>query len=306
MEKIKTNFGASILIVSVALLVALPVRVYQYLHVIDGTTGFYNNWLNPTVFGLYGLCALVVIALILLSLKGGKKTVYAMPAGKKTGLAVASLALSLAFLVQSAFDALKAYRIITGYTPVEQLVLGNRAGKPTLAFTALQVVFGILSAVFFLAFSAGFFTGKESYRKLKILAAEPAVWGVARLMNGFTQTISYRYVSELLFELLMIVFLCMFFVAFAKFCIGTLQYRVQMRLFAYGLLGFFFALLSAVPRYIIVLMGRQDVLYRSESIFAAVDLIVPIFIACFIFSVASLKQYKAVKEYGKSEEEISE
>ena len=303
MKQIKTHFGAQTLILSFALLLALPVRVYQYLHVIDGTSGFYNNWFNPTVFGLYGLCLLVIILLVVLSAKSGKQTIYAMPSGKKIGLGLSALASSLAFLAASAFNAVNAYGILSGSRVTEQLVLGNNVGKSTLLFTAIQVLFGVLSAVFMLAYAVSCFSGKEQYKKVKILAASPALWAVARLMLGFSQTISFRYVSELLFDLLTALFIAMFFVAFAKFSVGALTARVQMRLFGYGMLSIFFCLLSAVPRYIMLLMGRSDVLYRSMNAYEAADLILPIFVACFIFAVAATKQYKAVEEYGSSEED---
>ena len=109
MKNIKTNFSKQILIIAVALLIALPVRVYQYLHVIDGTTGFYNTWSNPTVFGLYGLCALVIILVVALSLKNSKKTIYAMPVGKKTSVGIASLAAAIAFLVESGYNAYRVF-----------------------------------------------------------------------------------------------------------------------------------------------------------------------------------------------------
>ena len=297
MNKIKTHFGAQIVILSIALIVALPVRVYQYLHVIDGTTGFYNNWLNPTVFGLYGLCLVVLIVMPALSSKGGKKTIYAMPQGKKTSLGISALVTGLAFIAEGAYAAMRAYAIFSQKIQVEQLVLGNNAGKPTMLFTALQAAFAMLSAVYLFAFSVGYFTGKGQQKKVKILAIAPALWAVARLMLDFTQTISYRYVSELLFELLMIVFFAMFAVAFAKFTVGALTARLQMRLFGYGLLSIFFGMLSAVPRYIVLLMGRQDLLFKSISAFEVTDVILPVFIACVLFAAAGQKQYKAVEEY---------
>jgi len=306
MKKIKTNFGAQIIILCVALLIALPVRIYQYLHLIDGTNGFYNSWVHPTVFGLYGLCVLVIVLLICLSLKGRKKALYAMPTGKHVGVGIASLAFALSFLSESAFNAYRVYQISTGTIPVQQLVIGDNAGKPTLAFTAVQVVFGLLSAAFFTVFGISFLSGKEQYKKVSLLCAAPTLWAVGRLMNGFAQTISYRYVSELLFELFMVVFFAMFAVAFAKMCAGVLKARIQMRLFAYGALSAFFALLAAVPRYVMLLMGRQDLLYRQTSAYEVTDLIMPIFVMIFIFAVAATKQYKSVEEYEEPETQEQE
>ena len=301
MKKVKTNFGAQILIVSIALLIALPVRVYQYLNVIDKASGFYTNWLNPTVFGLYGVCLFVVVLVLALSTKGSKKTIYSMPDGKLPSIGISSLVLALAFLFESAYNAFRAYGIANGSISIGQLVLGNSAGKSSLAFTALQAVFGIFSAVFFIILSVSFFSGKGQYKKAKVFAVFLTLWAVARLMIDFTQTISYRYVSELLFELLMIVFFSLFAVSFAKFLVGALNSRIQMRIFGYGALAVFFGLLNAVPRYIILLMGRQDELYKSISIFEVTDLIIPVFVACFIFAVAAKKQYKAVEEYSSPE-----
>ena len=306
MKNIKTNFGIQIILVCVALLIALPVRVYQYLHVIDGTSGFYNSWTNPTVFGLYGLCVLLIVLVIALSVKGSKKTIFAMPTGKKTGLGVASLVTALAFLAEGAYNAYRAYMIFNGSLPVGQLVLGDNVGKPTLAFTIMQAVFAFLSAVFFMLFAVSFLSGKGQYKKAVLLSAAPVLWGVARLMIGFTQTISYRYVSELLFELFMVVFFCMFGVAFAKMCAEVSVSRLQMRVFAYGMLASFFALLVSVPRYIVVLMGRQDVLFRQSAIFEVTDLVLPIFIMVSIFAIAATKQYKSVEEYVPSSEESAE
>ena len=301
MKKVKTNFGAQILIVSIALLIALPVRVYQYLNVIDKASGFYTNWLNPTVFGLYGLCLIVVVLVLALSGKGGKKAIYSMPGGKSTSIGISSLVLALAFLFEGGYNALRAFGISNGSIAVEQLVLGNNAGKSSFAFTLLQALFAVLSAVFFIIFAVSFLSGKGQHKKVKIFAIFPTLWAVSRLMVNFTQTISYRYVSELLFELLMVVFFSLFAVSFAKFLVGALNSRVQMRIFGYGALTIFFTLLNAVPRYIILLMGRQDTLYKSISIFEATDLIIPIFVACFIFAVASKKQFKAVEEYAPVE-----
>ena len=306
MNKIKTNFGKMILTVSIALLIALPVRVYQYLHLIDGTSGFYNTWTNPTVFGLYGLCALVIILAIVFSLKGKKKTIYAMPEGKKKGLGIVALVSALAFLAESVFNAYRVTLIFNGSLQAEQLILGDNVGKPTLAFLSIQTLFGLLSTAFFVIFAVSFLSGKAHYKKVKILAAAPVLWGIARLMICFTQTVSYRYVSELMFDMLMIVFWCMFAIAFAKMCAGVLEKRIQMRIFAYGVLSCFFALLSAVPRYIVLLMGRQDLLYRYTGVWEVTDLALPIFVMVFIFAVAATKQFQSVEEYHADEEQAQE
>lgn len=302
MKRIKTNFGPQIIILAIALLIALPVRVYQYLNLIDGQTGFFNTWTNPAVFGLYGLCVLFIILILALSNKGSKKAVYALPKTKSTSLGISALVFALSVAVQACYSAYRAFGILNGTILVDQLIIGDNVGKPTLTFLILEAVFGILAAAYLIAFGVGYISGKMQHKKLRVLAVAPVLWGVARLMICFTQTISYRYVSELMFELFMIVFFCMFFVAFAKFSENLLESRVQTRLFAYGMISVFFGLLLSVPRYIVVLMGRYDVLYKQSSVFNFCDLIMPVFVACVIFAAASQQQFKNVEEYTGKEE----
>ena len=303
MKSIKTNFGKQVICLCVALLIALPVRVYQYLHVIESESGFYTSWTNPTVFGLYGLCAVLCVLMIAFSFRGRKKTIYAMPSEKNAALGIVSLVTAVAFLAESAYNAFRAYQISKGTLIVEQLVLHDNVGKPTLAFTVIQCVFGLISAAFFILFAVSYISGKKLYKKAVIMAAAPVIWSIARLMIGFTQTISYRYVSELLFELLFFVFFSMFGVAFAKMCAEVPFNRLQMRVFSYGMLSVFFGLLVSVPRYIILLMGKREILYRQTSVFEVTDLVLPIFIIVLIFAVAATKQYKSVEAYTAAGEE---
>lgn len=306
MKRVKTNFSSQIIFLSVALIIALPVRVYQYLNVIEPTTGFYNSWLNPTVFGLYGLCLALIIALIALSHKGGKKAVYALPDKKNAALGVTSLIFSLTLISDAVFQIMKLISIFSGEIQIGQLVLRDSVGKSSVFFMCAQVIFGLLSAVYFIVFGINYFSDERDHKPLKVLAAAPVLWGITRLMIRFMQTISFRYVSELMFELLMVVFFCLFFVSFIKFNERLLEKRVQTRVIAYGLISVFFSLLSAVPRYIVAIMGRYDVLYRHDSLYQFCDIGAAVFIAAVVFCAVAQMQYKNVEEYEKVEAEEKE
>lgn len=306
MKRVKTNFAPQIIILSVALIIALPVRVYQYLNVIDPTTGFYNSWTNPTVFGLYGLCLVLMIILIALSHKGGKKAVYALPDKKNVALGVTSLIFSLTLIADAVFQIMKLSKVFSGELQISQLVLRDNVGKSAVYFMCAQALFALLSAVYLAVFGINYFSDNKDHKPLKVLAAAPVLWGITRLMIRFMQTISFRYVSELLFELLMIVFFCLFYISFIKFNEQFLEKRVQTRVFAYGLISVFFSMLCAVPRYIAVIMGRYDVLYRRDSLYQICDIGSAVFIAAVVFCALAQMQYKNVEEYVPVEAEEKE
>ena len=306
MKRVKTNFAPQIIILSVALIIALPVRVYQYLNVIDPTTGFYNSWTNPTVFGLYGLCLVLMIVLIALSHKGGKKAVYALPDKKNVALGVTSLIFSLTLIADAVFQIMKLSKVFSGELQISQLVLRDNVGKSAVYFMCAQALFALLSAVYLAVFGINYFSDNKDHKPLKVLAAAPVLWGITRLMIRFMQTISFRYVSELLFELLMIVFFCLFYISFIKFNEQFLEKRVQTRVFSYGLISVFFSMLCAVPRYIVVIMGRYDVLYRRDALYQICDIGSAVFIAAVVFCALAQMQYKNVEEYVPVEAEEKE
>ena len=297
MERVKTNFSSQIIILSVALIIALPVRVYQYLNVIDPTSGFYNSWVNPTVFGLYGLCLAFIVAVIALSHKGGKKAIYSLPDKKNLALAITSLVFALTLVIDCIVQIVKLASVFSGEVQISQLVLRDNVGKSAVYFMCAQVIFGLLSAIYIAVFGINYFSDERNHKPLKVLAVAPVLWGITRLMIRFMQTISFRYVSELMFELLMIVFFCLFFISFIKFNEQYLEKRVQTRVIAYGLISIFFSMLSAVPRYIVAILGRYDVLYRRESLYQVCDIGAAVFIAAVIFCAVAQMQYKNVEEY---------
>lgn len=302
MKRVKTNFGAGIIVLVVGLVIALPVRVYQYLNVIESTTGFYKTWKNPTVFALYGFAAIIIILLLALSAKGGKKTLYNIPQGKNIPLALSSFFFAATLLVDAVYQLMYVKRIISGSIAVSKLILGDNAGASMKYFLMAQVLFAVLSVVYFMLIGLQYVGINVNYSNKVFLSIFPVLWGVVRMMVRFMQTVSYRYVSEILFEMIMIIFGCLFLVAFIRFSSGLLKDKVQPKIFGCGMVCIFFSFLSAVPRYVLLVMGRGDLLYRQGSVYQLCDLGMAIFIAAAIFGIMGEMQFKEVEEYaGKGE-----
>lgn len=302
MKRVKTNLGAEIIALAAGILIALPVRVYQYLNIIDGKTGFFSTWTNPTVFGLYGLCAVMIVLLLVFSSKGAKKTLYNIPQGRNIPIAVTSFIFAASLLADAVYQLMYVRSIIQGTVTTSKLVLGDNAGPSLKYFLMAQVLFAALSAAYLMIIGLSYVSKKVNYTDKTFLAIFIVLWGVVRMMTRFMQTVSYRYVSELLFELLMIAFSCIFFMAFIRFSAGLLTERVQLKLFGCGGLAIFFSLLCSVPRYIVLLVGRTDVIYRQSSLYSICDLAMPLFIAAVIFGIMGEMQFKEVEEYKGKEE----
>lgn len=302
MKRVKTNFGKGIIVLAVGLILALPVRVYQYLNCIESTTGFYKSFSNPTVFGLYGFALLMIILLLAFSAKGGKKTLYNIPQGKNIPLAITSFIFSLSLVADAVYQVLYVRGMITGEVVVSKLVIGDNAGPTLKYFLLAQALFAMFSAVYILLIGLQYAGAGVSYSNKVFFSVFPVLWGVVRMMARFMQTISYRYVSELLFEMIMIIFSCLFFVAFIRFSAGLLSEKVQPKIFGCGMVCIFFAFLCSVPRYVVLVMGRSDVLYRQSSIYQFCDIAMAVFIAAAIFGIMGEMQYKEVEEYTGKEE----
>ncbi len=298
MEKAKTNLGKAVIITAAALVIALPLRVYQLMNVIktDGS-GFYQNNSNPTIYILYGVCLLQVIFAFVFSLKGRKITLYSSPQGKNKAIAFSALFFALTLVMDAVVQSVNAFGLLTGRIEVSKLITGDTFGASSKYFLMLQAVFALLSAVYFVFVSVTYFTEKVNYREKTVLAVSPVLWGICRLMLRFMKTVTYRYVSELLFELFMIVLCLLFFMAFIRLAADANVEKPQFKLFGYGLAGAFFCFLSSVPRYIVALIGSTNVLYAQQSLYQVCDLAMGIFIMCVIFGVMRETQYKAVEEF---------
>ena len=115
------------------------------------------------------------------------------------------------------------------------------------------------------------------------------------------RTISYVRVSELLFEMVMLVFMIMFFMAFAQCNSKVNEKDCIWKVAAYGLPAALLALVCSVPRIILSLIGSADLIYSQSSVeFADLG------IALFIIAVVLTKVITKTESDETEEEEASE
>lgn len=269
-KSVKSGFGIGCLIFVVAAIIAIPLRILQFFTVMESGTGFYSetDW---SVYLLFGVVAAAVLALIVFGLSKRKKLDYSLETFKRPGLS------SLA-LVAACGTALSAYSCLIKIMTEETVITSTDSPVDgTKLILMLEGIFALLSAIYFIMLWLTYLKGTSNGSKIRLLALAPVIWNIFRIVIRFMRTISYIRVSELMFEMLMIAFLILFFMALAQANTGIAAEKVEWKIGAYGLSAALFALICFVPRFIVMISGNSHLFY-SESTVEFCDLGVALFI----------------------------
>ena len=236
-------------------LVALPLRVYQLLALVDPATGFYTES-NGTVYLLSALLVLAVGAFISLSFISKEVPSPELPTGKNIVLGITSAVMALAFGVDIISIEKAIVPSLQNSSQIFFTVLKSNIAEAGGAFIILQFVFAVLSLVYFFIFAVSHLNGKSSYREYKILALAPLCWAITRLVSKLMSAISFLSVSELLFEIFMLVFLMLFFLTFARITSGVFTEDSMWGIYGYGLSAAIFASLVTIPRLVMLVVDN--------------------------------------------------
>lgn len=241
-----------------ALLAAVPLRVYQYFKVLEPETGFYSSN-DISVYVMYILLGAAMLLSVLIPLINKKKLITVTSVKKSPVFLVFSLILAVTIIIDSAgqlmgyfdlYDAASA----AGGTVTEYVK--NQGGT----FLLLQAVSGAVAAVYFFVSGLSVSLGNSDGSRLKILGLTPVLWYIFKLLYRFKRTISFTNVSDLMLELFAIVFLMMFFFALAQTVAKIDAQTVFWKIFAYGVPAAMFALMCFLPRFIVMIIGKSELL----------------------------------------------
>ena len=272
-----------IIIFAVSLLVALPTRTYQLLALVNHENGFFENG-DFTVPVLYGLIAVFTILILVLSFLCKDIPSPKINTGKNPVLAIASLLMTGGFVWDIILTERKIVPQISSYVSVDvfrnlfSVYLKENGG----IFLVLQFVFAVLGVFWSLIFAASYFEGKPYYKKFPILALSPLGWCMSVLVSKLMKPISFITVSELLFEIFMMVFAMLFFITFARISTGVFTENSMWGIFGYGLATAFFGAVVTIPRLVILFAGLNAV---EGNEFSFTHLAIFIFSVVFILSV---------------------
>lgn len=249
---------------AVSVVVFLPLRVYQYFKIIDPETGFYNVK-DFSVYLMYILMAFIVIFNIVTAFINRKKLKFReVSLTPITGAVVYAIA-AIGLVVDASLRVTEFLDIYNSYVFNYSQTLLSYISKQGGAILAGETIFAIIAAVYFFALAGGSVSKKQVAPSLKLLALAAPLWAVMRLLFRFKRTISFVNASDLFIELVAIVFMMIFLLAFAQTTSKIDKGESYWKMFAYGIPAAVFSLACFMPRAVLLIIGRGDLICADYS-----------------------------------------
>ncbi|MBR5441399.1 MAG: hypothetical protein IKV44_00455 [Clostridia bacterium] len=265
-------------------LVALPTRVYQLLALVNTQNGFFENG-DITIPVLYAVLFVFVLMFMMLSFLSKEVPSPKLPTGKNPLLGATSI-IMIAGLV---WDIIAVENLVVPKTGMDfnmsiftSLLKANVQDNGGVLLV-LQFVFAVFAIFYFLVFAISHLNGKGSYKEFKLLALSPLCWCITMLVSRLMKAVSFITVSELLFEIFMLVFAMLFFLTFARISSGVFTEDSMWGIYGYGLSACLFAGLVTIPRLVAAFSGLEAV---EGHDFSLAHLSILVFI--FSYIIASL------------------
>lgn len=296
----KKGLGTGAAFFAAAAVIAVILRTVQFFTVIEeNQTGFYiaNNW---SVYLLYIVLAAFALSSVVLGFINRKKLDYDREAKKRPILGAVSLVAGVGAFTDGLGSILK---VLSNHAPIVEYTYDGAAiwNTDKIIFFA-EAAFATLSAIFFLALGLSLISGKTNGSEHKLISLSPVLWCIVRMIFRFSRTISYLKVSDLTFELLMLVFSVLFFMAFAQVNASIDCKNCEWKLAGYGLPAALLAILCFVPRVIVTLSGRTGLLYEYSPVDFC-DLTTAAFIITAVFTRLTDRVEKPEEEKEPATEE---
>lgn len=259
------------LVFLVALVVVLPVRLYQLFALMEEDTGFLNGGTATTAV-LVVVLLLAFAAIVVIS-KGSKRMPARYTPLRSIPTAVLS-GLTGALLLVNSVSNIFIYSVqINGTAP------SGESTTPAGVIGLAMAIVGILAAFAIFLAAYGFATGTNPVGEHPLVALLPAVWGCICLVLLFISYTAVVNVSENVYDMFAVVLLLLFLFAQAKFFTGMEGEKSGRMLAATGLPAALLALLTSVPTLLMAVLGRT-----VPGLFPAGLHLVNLCMACYILS----------------------
>lgn len=260
--------------------IALPVlvlgRFIQLFSLIDPSTGFFLD--DQMQFNIFISILLAVIPILFILFSYFKNDYTEDISFRSIGFGVVSLLFGFVFLIESAYIAISG----------QLFTLSNEAGYSIFSFQALlYMLLCILSALGFCLQAASCFGG---IKKGMFLMIFPVITWIYRLISSFISFTGIANISENIIEIFMLCTSLLFLLAHGK-AVNNIECKKNLRMAtAFGLAAASLCAVSTLPRYILLIMGRTDLLHEGKS-GSILDIGLLIYAVCFLFF--ALKKQKS-------------
>lgn len=268
---VKKSVLPSFIAVVVATVAACAVRVYQLLNITEQRSGFYTDASNWSVKTLYGILAAVGVLCFVLFVLNAVKEKKSAPtpscqtqrSGRDIFMGLLVLVMCAAFFVDFVSQAASIVELYSSYNhliPLFQYVYSS--GIVPMAF---QGLLALCTCFYFTIYAAGCFGASVRPASFRVLSLAPSLWLMCRMIVHFMTPIRYLNVSQRLFEMFAIILGMVFFFNFAKSCSEMKNKFSVSKITASALAFGCMALVSCVPRLIVMMIGKGSLLPESSA-----------------------------------------
>lgn len=247
-----------------ATVLLLPLRIYQYFKVLEPDTGFYDHK-DFSVYLMYFLVVFIVVFGIATAFVSRKKFKRVDISLTPVGGAVVYSAAAIGFVIDAVNCVMNFLNVYNSYSSFSGVSMWSYVSKNGGSINMLQGVLAIVTAVYFFALAVGSVLKKDVAPSLKSIALCAPLWAVARLLLRFQTKISFTNVSDLFLELLATVFLMLFLLAFAQTQSRVDKGESYWKMFGYGIPAAVFCLACFIPRAVLIIIGRSDLLCENYA-----------------------------------------
>lgn len=271
-----------LLVFAAAVLICVPLRLYQAICLIEPETGFFVSGGHVTVTILYVVAAVSGAALLILSYLGIRPDVPERRI-RSRALCVMAAVMAAAFLIDAGYTIYTIVSSAVEYSASAED--GARYAVMQFITQAAQVVFAMISCVYFACLSFSW-DGRGSSTLYAVLAVMPVFWAIVRAVNRFIRMINFKNVSDLLLELFMLAFMMLFFLAFARVNSRVESEGVRWQLYGCGLAAALAAAIVSIPRLIMVICGLGSRIADGYPLNAC-DLVLPFFVVAYLLYIST-------------------
>lgn len=296
----------------IAAVIATALRIWQAFNIIEPETGFFSKQ-DFTVIALYLILIAAAVTIFMIAYLCKSVPVSSLPREKSVFLGIVNIIFTATLLVDAVSCFNKYFELRGGYDPFGMGMSGTSMSSYLLKTGAIpmliEMIFAIISMVYFIVLAAVYFGKNIDTEKLKLLALSPVFWATFRLVQRFTRTISFINVSDLLLELFMIAFSMLFFMFFAQVSSGVNSRPVMNKVYAYGLISALIGTVVSLPKLIVLIFSPSLSVVSFPLEICNLGLV--LFIITMLAKMAkmpyntniTLKQYEKMKKEEQEQEE---
>ncbi len=232
-----------------ALIVALPVRVYQMLFLVNSTTGFFTD---QNVIAIFLAIIMVVVSSIIMFM-----CFYDKNAPKQFKFIKNIPAAIAAALGGSSMIAHSVYSLLIDNGQLGRSLSENAADTAVMLesgqayLNVIMAFVGLVSGIIILLGAFGFVIGKDVFRFIPVVAIFPPLWFCVNLIMLFTNYTNVTHMTENIMDMFSMIFITLFLLSQGKMFAKVNMVQSGKRIYAFGLPAILYGFVSALPSFIL-------------------------------------------------------